>query len=197
MKTISYFMIILVACIILGFVSYTASYSYAFETSMNMVEDVSSFFAKPFKAVLQILGISKSTSSQFNAYFAIRSTLDNKVIPKSNPYYDSLQFAVEFQKENFICSKFNREILKDPHDYTVGIVLYFGTDGSFLFGQCSDGRLSPFVSGSSMTVSDWQSMFKGSYFDVKKDTVYIEAPGLDFDNQFKFEADGFQIGIWK
>lgn len=198
MKTITSFMFILIFCIILGFVSYTASYSTAFEKSMNMVDDVSSFFARPFRSILNILGISHPVESEFTAYFRIRSTLDNQIIPKSNPYYDDLYIAVQFPAINFLARHFNNKVLNVKHTHHVDIILFFATDGTFLFGQCIDGRCFPFSTNDHpMTVDEWQLMFNGSYFDVKNHIAYIKAPGLDLDTKFQFKADGFALGIWQ
>lgn len=196
MKQIVLFMSILLCLMTVGIVSYTASYSNAFGRALTVVDRVTSAFATPFRSVLNILGISRPAEHQFSAYFSMRSTLDNDVIPKNNEFYDELQYSVRFPAENFICSKFNRDHFKNKEDYVSDLVLYFGSDGAFLFGQAFDGRFSPFVDHPDMTVADWQAMFKGSYFDFLKNTAFINAPGLDFDYEFKFEADGYEIGIW-
>lgn len=199
MKTTAIFMFILIGCMILGFVSSTSTYFNAFEDSMSLIDNVSSHVAGPLKSVLNILGISKPNGNHaFSAYFYMRSTLDNERIPKSNPFYDDLQFAVFLPKSNFISLQFNKKFFKTPDKYTPGIVLFFGTDGEFLFGWCNDGRMNPFSDDSSYSFEDWQKLFKGTYLDVSKDVLYVKGGGLGFpkDITYKFESDGYYIGIW-
>lgn len=198
MKNIITFMVIGICCISLGIFSYSVGFFDAFENSMTLVDDVSSFFATPLNGVFKILGISKSNDSQFATSFYIRSTLDNQLIPKDNPYYDELYYAVVFEKENFLTRAFNDRFTTLPPEHHIPLVLFFSTDGRFLFGMLKNSYFSPFIDQKySFSITEWHNMFLGTYMDIEKEICYVNAPGLRFDTEFKFHNSGFHIGIWQ
>lgn len=196
MKYVCIFMSLLLCLISLGILSNSASFTYCFSEVLSITDGIATTFSEPLDRLLSWFGIYQG-DNQFSAYFYFRSVLDNSVIPKDFVYYDELQYAVRFPAENFICSAFNRYYVKKRADYVSYIILYFGTDGTFLFGNDDKGIYSPLNDNSVMSIDDWQTMFKGSYFDIEKNTVFIQARGLTLKYEYKFEADGYIRGIWK
>ena len=195
MKYLLIFMSLFICISLVGIIPISESFFYSFDSFFSILDNVGSNVRTTFDGVLQLFGIKDSEDSQFKAYFYLRSEQDDDLIPKSNEFYDVLTFAVVFPKSNFITSQFNRKIVVSKDYYLSYIVLYFGNDGKFLFGSGSDGY-SPYKDNFGMSVSQWQLIFGGTYFDVVNNIAYIRAPGLDLDYEYKFEAHTFNLGIW-